>query len=312
MLSVNMKEKCLSEDPVDLIAIKSNQFADEEEYLLEVHENGIRIEAFHAKGVFYALQTLRQMICTEEALPCCVIYDKPDFAFRGLSNDITRGRVPTVAGLKKIADFCAFFKINIILLYAEHSFAFRELDGIIPAEECLTAAEVKEFVEYCKQLYIEVIPSVAMFGHLYRLLESDKYKHLCELENYSPSKHYWSERMIHHTLDVSNPQSLELIKSFVDQLTEVFPYRIYSPGTDETFDFCKGKNKGKNMIEQYCAFVDDICAYLKTKGKIAVIDDDVMQKRGYDAQFIHSGCPPSLCGRSGTGSGNPPPGSKTE
>jgi len=278
----DVKNKC--EKAVVLTVRNSEKLTNDEEYILSINEKGIHIEACHSKGVFYALQTLRQIVATEGCFPCCEIYDKPDFAFRGLQNDTTRGRVPTLEGLKKIADICAYYKINVIALYFEHSFAFREFDGIVSSEEMLFPEELKEFVAYCEQLYIEVIPYVAMFGHQYRLLQSDKYKHLCELEDYTPTLHYWQERMLHHSIDISNPESWVLIKSFIDQLTDVFPCRIYIPGIDETFDLCKGKNKGKNMIEQYCAFTDKICDYLNEKGKTALIADDIIQN--HDDGFL--------------------------
>lgn len=277
-LNDDIRKKGLCGAPVKLLIAKSVNLTDVEEYALKINEDGIHIQACHAKGVFYALQTLRQIICTEGCFPYCEIYDKPDFMLRGLLNDTTRGRVPTLEGLKKIADFCAYFKLNIIVLYFEHSFGFREYEGIVSAEECLSPSELKEFVKYCGELYVDIIPCAAMFGHLYKLLQSDKYKHLCELENYIPTRHYWTERAVHHTLDVSNPESHELMKSFIDQLAEVFPYNLYYPGTDETFDLCKGKNKDKNMIEEYCSFNDEVCNYLATKGKRGIIDDDIMQK----------------------------------
>lgn len=272
------------EKTVLLTVRKSEKLTDCEEYFIVIEEKGIHIEASHAKGVFYALQTLRQIITTEEYFPCCTIYDKPDFAFRGLQNDTTRGRVPTLDGLKKTADICAYYKLNAIALYFEHSFAFSEFDGVVSPEEKLFPQELKEFVGYCENLYIDVIPYVAMFGHQYRLLQSDKYKHLCELEDYKPTLHYWQERMLHHSVDISNPESWSLIKSFIDQLTDVFPSELYIPGIDETFDLCKGKNKDKNMIEQYCSFTDKICAYLKEKGKRALIADDIIQK--HDGGFF--------------------------
>lgn len=249
-----------------------------EGYYLKIDENGITVNASSPHGAFYALQTLRQIAETEKKYPFLEIYDEPDFPMRGILYDTTRGRVPTVNGLKKIADFCASLKLNTITLYFEHSFAFREFSGIVSDEECLTPAELREFIEYCRMLYINVIPSVALFGHQYKLLQSDQYKHLCELENYTPTSHYWQERMRHHSFDITNPDSFALIKSFIDQLCDVFPYNIYLPGVDETFDLCTGKNKDKNVIHEYCKFVDKICSYLSAKGKTALIADDIIQK----------------------------------
>lgn len=261
---------------VNIIAEKNTEFTDYEEYTLTIDKDGIKIYAGDARGVFYALQTLRQIVYTEKCFPYCEIYDKPDFSFRGLQNDTTRGRVPSLAGLKKMADMCAFLKINKIALYFEHSFAFRELSDIVTQEESLNSDELKEFVEYCRLLYIDVIPYVAMLGHQYRMLQSEKYRHLCEIEDFVPENHLWKERMLHHTMDISNPESLELVKSFIDQLSEVFPYKIYIPGVDESWDLGKGRNKGCNVIEAYCSFVDKICAYLEKHNKTALIADDII------------------------------------
>lgn len=277
-LKKDAKERIKDAGAAVLIAEKAEEMADCEEYSLIITEEKIVIKAGSARGVFYAIQTLRQIVISEEAFLCCEIYDKPDFSFRGLQNDTTRGRVPSLSGLKKTADFCALFKINKMALYFEHSLAFSELEGVVTETETLSPDELREFVSYCSTLYIDVIPYVAMFGHQYRLLQSDKYKHLCELENHVPVDHYWRERMLHHSIDVSNPESFKLIKSYIDQLLEIFPYEIYIPGIDETMDLCKGKNKDINMIETYCAFTDRICGYLKEKGKTALIADDVIQK----------------------------------
>lgn len=264
--------------PVPLTIKLDSSSYQEDGYYLKIDIDGITVHAATPKGVFYALQTLRQIAETEKKYPFLEIHDEPDFPMRGILYDTTRGRVPTVNGLKKIADFCASLKLNTITLYFEHSFAFSEFSGIVSDEECLTPAELREFVEYCRMLYINVIPSVALFGHQYKLLQNDQYKHLCELENYTPTSHYWQERMLHHSFDISNPDSFTLVKSFIDQLCDVFPYNIYLPGVDETFDLCKGKNKDKNVIDEYCMFVDKICSYLNAKGKTALIADDIIQK----------------------------------
>ena len=276
ILEKEASDNCVKGGEINLSAFKNEEY-DSEEYSIKIDANGIKISAGDERGVFYAIQTLRQIVQTEKCFPYCEIYDKPDFAFRGIQNDTTRGRVPSVVGLKKMADMCAFLKINKIALYFEHSLAFRELEGIVADFESLSPAELKEFVEYCRLLYIDVIPYVAMFGHQYRLLQSEKFKHLCELEDYVPTGHLWKERMAHHTFDISNPESLELVKSFIDQLVDIFPYEVYIPGVDESWDLGKGRNKGCNVIESYCAFVDEICKYLKKYNKTALIADDMIQ-----------------------------------
>ena len=47
----------------------------------------------------------------------------------------------------------------------------------------LTAAEILELDRYCAERGIELVPSLSCFGHLYKVLSSQGYSHLCELED---------------------------------------------------------------------------------------------------------------------------------
>ena len=202
---------------VPAIYIEECGAEDAESYTLTVSREGVRITLPGARGTFYGMQTLRQMIKEYgKDLPVCTIEDEPSFPERGFYHDITRGRVPTLEKLKEIAKQLSFFKINELQLYVEDAFAFCEFDGIVTADECLTAAEITELDTFCYEHFIELVPSLSTFGHLYRLLQSDRYRHLCEYEDWHPWQIYWLEKMAHHTIDVSNPESIELIKSLID------------------------------------------------------------------------------------------------
>ena len=135
---------------------------------------------------------------------------------------MTRGRVPTLKQLCHIADLLAYYKINSLQLYVEDAFEFVEYDGIMTPENVLTAEEITALDDYCYDNFIELVPSLATFGHLYNLLQSDKYKHLCEMEDWKPEKMYWLEKMAHHTIDVSNEESIKLISSLIDQFIPLF------------------------------------------------------------------------------------------
>ena len=225
---------------------------DGEEYTLSVCENGIHIKGESPAAAHYGIQTLRQMIKEYgKDLPACEIEDKPDFPERGFYHDITRGRVPTLAKLKEIVAQLSYFKINELQLYVEDAFAFKEFEGIITADECLTAAEMTELDDFCYSHFIELVPSLSTFGHLYRLLQSDKYRHLCEYEDWHPWQIYWLEKMAHHTIDVSNPESIELIKSMIDQYIPLFRSGKFNICCDETFDLCRGRNQGKDEGEDH-------------------------------------------------------------
>ncbi len=250
---------------------------DGEGYTLTVNENGIEIFGAGAAGAFYGIQTLRQLIKeygTE--IPVCTIEDSPCFAERGFYHDITRGRVPTLATLKNLTSQLAYFKINQLQLYVEDAFDFAEFDGIIGKEECITAAEMTELDDFCYNNFIELVPSLSTFGHLYRLLQSDKWRHLCEYEDWHPWQIYWIEKMAHHTIDVSNPESIEVIKSMIDQYVPLFRSNKFNICCDETFDLCQGRNKGKDAGEEYFKFVSKIIDHVKSHGKVVQMWGDIV------------------------------------
>ena len=258
-------------------------------------DNEITIEA-GVKGAFYAIQTLRQIVKNGYS-DASEIVDKPDLEVRGYYFDITRGRIPTLKTLKELVDTLAYYKINMLQLYVEHVFPFKEYDGIYQRTGYITPDELKEIDAYCHENFIDFVPSLSCFGHLYELLESEKYKHLCELTNDEHKTHFWQRRMAHHTIDVSNPQSIEVIKSLIDQFMPCFTSKYFNICCDETFDLGKGKNQGKDPAILYTEFVKQIVEYVRSKGKTPMMWGDVIEHidpLGDDIIFLSWGYSPNV------------------
>ena len=248
--------------------------SDSEAYTMLIDEQ-ITINAEGVKGAFYAIQTLRQII-KNGYCDASKIVDKPDFENRGFYYDITRGRIPTLESLKKLVDTLAYHKANMLQLYVEHVFPFKEYDGIYQRTGYITAEETKELDAYCKENFIELVPSLSCFGHLYELLQSEKYRHLCELPDFESTTVFWCERMGHHTIDPSNPESFELIKSLIDQYLPLFTSDKFNICCDETFDLGKGRNSGKDVGRLYVDFVKKILQHVRSKGKIPMMWGDII------------------------------------
>ena len=261
-----------------------------ETYNLKITDNCIEIASNGIQGVFYGLQTLDQMLKSGHGkLRTCEIFDEPDLAVRGFYYDVTRGRVPKVEHLKNVIDKLANFKINMLQLYVENAFEFKEYIGITRPENMLTAKEIQEIDTYCRERFIEFVPSLSTFGHLYDLLQSDRYKNLCEYEDYKPTGLYWTEKMDHHTIDVSNPDSEKVIFSLIDQYAPLFKSNTFNICCDETFDLCKGKNKGLDEGEEYFKFVSKIIGHLRNKGKRVQMWADVALNYPQKIEFIKDG-----------------------
>lgn len=258
------------------VKIKSGK-TDCEAYSLSITSAEVLITSAGANGAFYALQTLKQLIAENGgSVYCQKIDDEPDMKYRGFYHDITRGKVPTLDTLKQLVDTMASYKLNSLQLYIEHTFEFKEYEFCKDELGYLTKDEITELERYCNSKFIELVPSISSFGHLYHLLQNDKYKHLCELPDYTPTKHYWAERMAHHTINPELDESFELIKSMLDQYMQVSQSDKFNICCDETFDLATGINKGKDKAELYVNFVKKIIGYLTSKGKTVMMWGDII------------------------------------
>ena len=121
--------------------------------------------------------------------------------------------MPTLETLKWLVDQMAYCKLNSLQLYVEHTYEFKEYAEVTARTGCPTAAEIRELDAYCKENFIDFISSLATFGHLYELLELPQYKHLTEIENHVVDQIFWKDRMEHHTIDPTNPESFPLSKA---------------------------------------------------------------------------------------------------
>lgn len=249
--------------------------SNKQEYKMNLSSKAIKVIASSQAMAFYAVQTLKQILkfgyCDFSE-----IYDSPDFENRGFYLDITRGRIPTLETLKELVDNLAYYKINMLQLYVEHTFPFKEYDGIYQRTGFISPEEIVELDKYCIENFVEFVPSLSCFGHLYELLSSEKYKHLCELVDFKDRAINWCERMGHHTIDPSNPESFQVIKSLIDQYSPLFTSNKFNICCDETFDLGRGRNAGKDKARLYVDFVRKIIDHVKSKGKTPMMWGDII------------------------------------
>ncbi len=246
-----------------------------ESYALWIDTDTVRVEAEGPAGAFYALQTLRQ-IFKHPQIPCLYIKDSPDFAHRGFYHDVTRGKIPTLQSIKALIDQMAYYKLNSLQLYIEHTFEFKECKELIGTTGFLSKDEIRQIDSYCRENFIEFIPSLSTFGHLYELLQQKQYQHLRVVKDYEPMANFWRARMIHHTIDPLNPQSIELIKSLIDQYIPLFTSDTFNVCCDETFDLKSYENSGHDVGELYVEFVKQIIDHVKSRGKKVMMWGDIL------------------------------------
>jgi hexosaminidase len=180
-----------------------SSIANSEGYVLKITPEVIEIKAKSAAGMFYAVQTLRQLLPVEVenakkveglilSVPACEIKDKPVFKYRGMHLDVGRHMFP-VAYIKRYIDMMALHKMNTFHWHLTEDQGWRieikkyprltEIGGFRketlvgsgserpevfdgkPYGGFYTQVEIKDIVAYAKSKFITIIPEIEMPGH---------------------------------------------------------------------------------------------------------------------------------------------------
>jgi hexosaminidase len=214
-------------------AIEIPATLSDEGYVLVSSPTGIVVAGKTSTGTFYGVQTLKQLVRgegTNAFVPAVKIIDWPTMRWRAVSDDISRGPVPTVDYIKRQIRTEAFFKLNMHSFYMEHTFASESHPLIGPEGGSLTATEIKDLVAYARNYHVELVPEQQTFGHLHKALRLEKYAELAE----TPYG------------DVLSPQqqgSYKLVADWYKELNELFPGQFFHIGEDETFELGEGQSK---------------------------------------------------------------------
>ncbi len=265
-----------------LLKVDASLSGEQECYKLTIDEDGICLIGSNEELLLNGVQTLRQMFAQCGcAVPCLEIEDYPGLKHRGFYHDVTRGRVPTLEELKRLVDDMCYYKMNQLQLYVEHTYLFRDFSELWRDETPLTAEEILELDKYCMERHIDLIPSLSTFGHMYKLLKTQTYGDYCELEGKTGERMSYWDRMMHHTINVSHPKALELIKSMVVEYMSLFQSKYFNICCDETFDLCR--DRSKHLLDEnttskdiYTWYVSELSNFLIEKGKIPMFWGDIL------------------------------------
>lgn len=202
-VSVSSLDKVKTNDKVIFFLKSDDSALGTEGYRLSVTPNQINIRANTGQGMFYAVQSLLQILPADVfstivkkrdswKVPCIEIEDKPRFNYRGLHLDAGRYFQP-VSFVKKYIDLLALHKMNKFhwhltddqgwrleikkypkltqigskrkqTVIGHNNDSPRKFDGI-EYGGFYTQEQVKEIVAYAKERYITVIPEIEMPGH---------------------------------------------------------------------------------------------------------------------------------------------------
>lgn len=168
--------------------------APPEAYRLDVRADGIVIRAATAAGLFYGVQSLRQLVAASSdprRIPAVTIEDQPRFAYRGMHLDVGRHFFP-VAFVKRYIDLLARYKFNTfhwhltedqgwrieikkyprlteVGAYRKETIVEKQFDPYVgdgvPYGGFYTQEEIRDVVAYARSRYVTIVPEIEMPGH---------------------------------------------------------------------------------------------------------------------------------------------------
>ncbi len=206
---------------------------DEGYILVPDGQGGLAVIAETAAGIFYGAQTVKQLIRgsgKDTVLLAPTLRDWPAMAYRGLSDDWSRGPLPNMEFLKREIRTLAAYKVNIFSPYFENTFAYRSSPVAAFPGGAMTPDEARELVAYAAQYHITVIPEQESFGHLHNVLKFEQFSALGETPHGA-------------VLAPGDPATLPLIASWFSELATVFPGPWAHIGGDETFELGLGRTR---------------------------------------------------------------------
>lgn len=195
-----------------------------EAYSIQITSDRVEVRARSSRGLFYAVQTLRELIegsGSDASFPVAQIRDWPSLAYRGVMVDMSHGALPTEKEVERQLDFLARWKVNQYYFYSEDSIALAGFPLINPTGR-FTQDEVVRIIAYGRARHIDVIPCLELYGHQHDLFRIEKYSTLSDLPHGTE-------------FDPRNPQVNVLLTNWVSQFAHLFPSPFVHIGFDETF-----------------------------------------------------------------------------
>lgn len=232
-----------------------------EGYVLLADDQGIVISATSASGLFYGVQTLRQLIHPD--IEGCLVHgvnvrDWPAMAYRWQMDDWNRGPIPTIEYAKKQVKIMSEYKMNGYCIYAENIFESKEHPMINPYGGTITAAEIAELIAFAKPYHVDIIPQQESFGHLHYVLRQEQFAKL-------------GEKHGSQILSPSEPEAIQFISDYLGEVVSMFQSPFVHIGCDEPFELGRGKSKElaeKSSIEDvYFEFLNKIAKVPALEGK---------------------------------------------
>ena len=236
--------------------VKSLAATSKEAYRLSVAPEQITITGASPAGVFYGMQTLRQLLPVqifapalqsgiEWKVPCVEIVDQPRFGWRGFMLDDSR-HFRGAEFVKRLIDLMAMHKLNVLHWHLSDDDGFRieiksypklteiggwrgtacKLPNTRPGETFAryggfyTQVQIRDIVAYAATRHVNIMPEIDIPGHSGAAAVA--YPEILCLGTHSGN--VWC---------AGRKENYEMLDAMVGELAQLFPFEYIHVGGDE-------------------------------------------------------------------------------
>jgi hexosaminidase len=288
----------------------------DEGYTLKIKKQKIDLTASSYAGVFYGLQSLKQLIYENMEgekppvyLPLLEIEDYPRFSWRGMHLDVCRHFMP-VEDVKKYLDYMALYKFNKFhwhltedqgwrieikqypllteigawrdeTMVGHYSDEPRTYDGKRHGG-FYTHEDVREIIQYASDRYIEIIPEIEMPGHAKAAIAAYPWLGVTG-EKVEVMKEWGISPYIY----MPSEETFGFLENVLSEVMELFPSEYIHIGGDEAIkDQWEGSKEVQQLIkdlglddehELQSWFVQRIEKFLNKNGKKLIGWDEILE-----------------------------------
>ena len=242
----------------------------DEAYRLEIDRRKIHISASSPAGIFYGIQTVRQLFppafeyskvtdIKSWEVPCVYIEDYPRFSWRGMHLDVSRHFFP-VEFVKRYIDLIAMHKMNVFHWHLVDDQGWRieikkypKLTGIgawradredkpwnarepqKPGEIATyggyyTQDDIRNIVKYAQERYVTIVPEIEMPAHVTSALAAYP-EYSCTGEPFTvPPGGLWP---ISDIYCAGKDETFEFLEDILSEVMHLFPSEYIHVGGDE-------------------------------------------------------------------------------
>lgn len=255
-LGLSLKQDNKAKENLILLKLIDDKNTNQEAYRLHISPKQISITANTSAGVFYAVQSLAQLVAASKdgKIQSMTIQDSPRFAWRGMHLDVCR-HFFSVEEVKKYLDYMAMYKMNsfhwhltedqgwrieikkypkltelgawrngtMIGRYDDHKYDSIRYGGFY------TQDQIKEVVAYAAERHINVVPEIEMPGHSLAALKA--YPEYSCIGGPFEVAQKWG--VFDDVYCAGNDATFAFLQDILDEVMALFPSEFIHIGGDE-------------------------------------------------------------------------------